>query len=113
MHHNCTNKELLDMLNVCPNIIERLKERNCPDLIDAYDALLFDYRMDFGTDAVYKGNTDVIAYWSYWYKIDGKKFEMNSDWGFKTKAEAQLEAVHATMYELRERIENESRPHTH
>ena len=31
---------------------------------------------------------------------------MNSDWGYKTKAEAQLEAVHATMYDLQKRIEN-------
>lgn len=106
MHNNCTNKELLDMLSVCPNVIKKLRERNWTDLIDSYDALLFDYGMAFGTDAVYKGNTDVIAYWSYWYRIDGEKHEMNSDWGFKTKAEAQLEAVHATMYDLQKRIEN-------
>ena len=106
MHNNCTNKELLDMLSVCPNVIKKLRERNWTDLIDSYDALLFDYGMAFGTDAVYKGNTDVIAYWNYWYRFDGENHEMNSDWGFKTKAEAQLEAVHATMYDLQKRIEN-------
>ena len=104
MRENCTNKELLDMLCGCPNVIQKLQESNFLDLIDAYDALLFRYKMNFGTEAVFNGDKDIVLFWSYWYKIDGKKNEIICEERYKTKAEAQLAAVHDTMYELNHRI---------
>lgn len=104
MKENCTNKDLLDLLNVCPYVIQKLQESNCLDLIDAYDALLFRYKMKFGTEAVFNGDTEIVLYWTYWYKIDGKKNEIICEEYYKTKAGAQLAAVHDTMYELNYRI---------
>lgn len=105
---NCTNKAMLDMLEVCPIIIEELRTYNCSYLMDAYDSILPKYNMDWYVYPIYNGDTEKIVSWSYNYTIDGTRFEMNGDKGYNTRAEAQLAAAHATMYELRSRIEKAS-----
>ena len=103
----CTNAEMLERLEVCPEVTEELSKKGCRLLIDAYDALLPEYGMSFFAFPVYKNDyNDDIAYFSYRYMIDNNKYEMSGDQGYKTMAEAQLEAVHETMYELQKRIRN-------
>jgi hypothetical protein len=60
--------------------------------------------MSFGIDPVYKGNSDSILYFGYYYSIDGEKKERFNCEEIKSFAEAQLQAVHDTMYRLRERL---------
>lgn len=103
----CTNAEMQKMLDGCPEILNELKKKYQHLLIDAYDAILPEYGMSFLAFPVYKNDyNDDIAYFSYWYMIDNDKYEMSGDQGYKTMAEAQLEAVHETMYELQKRIRN-------
>lgn len=103
---NCTNKALLDMLDGCPQIVEVLQAYNRSPLADAYDAILPKYKMDWCVYPNYKGNSTIVVSWNYNYTIDGIKIERKDDKGYKTTAEAQLEAVHNTKYELRKRIDN-------
>ena len=101
----CSNAEMLEMLDVCPAIIDELREKGHRLLIDAYDALLPSYGMSFLAFPVYKNDyNDDVAYFSYRYMIDNDKYEMSGGQGYKTMAKAQLEAVHETMYKLRDRI---------
>lgn len=103
----CTNAEMQKMLDGCHEILNELKKKYQHLLIDAYDAILPEYGMSFHASPVYKNDyNDDIAYFSYWYMIDHNKYEMSGDQGYKTMAEAQLEAVHETMYELQKRIRN-------
>lgn len=94
------------MLDECPEIKEKLHKKRDSFLIDAYEALLPTYNMSFHAYPVYKNDyNDNIAYFTYQYTIDKEKHdELYSDRRYKTLAKAQLEAVHATMYKLRERI---------
>lgn len=105
MRGNCTNKDLLELIEACPFVIEKLREKNMVDLIDAYDILLSDYNMTFGTlPPLEKGES-----WGYYYRIDGKEHVEDNGIMLKTKAAAQLAAVHDTRYPLNERIEKEDR----
>ena len=109
MWRNCSNSEMLEMLKVCPEVIDELRNMRYKDLFSAYDSILPKYNMDWSTYPVYKGESDEILFFEYRYVIDGKVYNMNGDWGYKTNAKAQIEAVHATMYELRERIRIEKK----
>lgn len=103
----CTNAEMQKMLDGCPEILNELEKKYQHLLIDAYDAILPTYGMSFFAFPVYKNDyNDDIAYFSYRYMIDNNKYEMSGDQGYKTMAEAQLEVVHETMYELQKRIRN-------
>ncbi len=108
MKENCTNKALLELIKACPKLIEKLYQKARLDMIEAYDMVLGDYNMSFGTLPPEKGES-----WGYYYCIDGERYEMNSGVDIKTKAEAQLEVVNATRYKLNERIEKEARLRTH
>lgn len=110
---NCTNKAMLNMLDVCPNIIEELRTYNRSYLVDAYDFILPKYNMDWYVYPIYNGDAEEVVSWSYNYMTDGTRFEMKGDKGYNTRAEAQIAAVHETMYKLRNRIEKESRLRTH
>lgn len=101
---NCTNEELLELLQSCPEIIEELKATGYNSMINAYDAILPRYNMDRGTDPVTKGDSEDIEYFGCWYTIDGKDYSIAEGHGFKSKAEAQLASVKETMHELKERI---------
>ena len=101
---NCSEKKLLDMLDVCPEVVAKMKERFGIS-IDSYDAVLFDYDMSFGISPVPNKNyPEETAYFKYWYMIGDRTIESSAK--YKTKARAQLDAVHDTMYELRNRITN-------
>lgn len=107
LYKKCTNAEMQKMLDGCPEILNELKKKYQHLLIDAYDAILPEYGMSFLAFRVYKNDyNDDIAYFSYRYMIDHNEYEMSGDQGCKTMAEAQLEAVHETMYELQKRIRN-------
>lgn len=107
LYKKCTNAEMLEKIDGCPEILNELKKKYQHLLIDAYDAILPEYGMSFLAFPVYKNDyNDDIAYFSYRYMIDNNKYEMSGDQGYKTMAEAQLEAVHETMYELQKRIRN-------
>ncbi len=109
MRGNCTNKDLLELIEACPYVIEKLREKHMVDLIDAYDMLLYDYKMTFGTLPPFgKGES-----WGYYYRIDGKEYIEDNGIVLKTKAAAQLAAVHDTRYQLNERIEKEARLSKH
>ena len=104
---NCNNDELKKMLSACPEIIDELRKRSAisaGDWINLYDLLLFEHGMSFGIDPVYKGNSDSILYFGYYYSIDGEKKERFNCEEIKSFAEAQLQAVHDTMYRLKERL---------
>lgn len=101
---NCTNEEILDVLDTCPEVVEKLKKTGYQELINSYDALLPLYKMDRGTSPVYKGNTDDVEYFEYWFMVDGKQYTMQECERYATKAEAQLASVQATMLELQRRI---------
>ena len=101
---NCTNEEILDVLDTCPEVVEKLKKTGYQELINSYDALLPLYKMDRGTSPVYKGNTDDVEYFEYWFMVDGKQYNMQECERYATKAEAQLASVQATMLELQRRI---------
>ena len=104
---NCTNNELKKMLSACPEIIDELRKHSAVsagDWIDLYDLLLDKHGMSFGIDPVYNGDSDTILYFGYHYWIDGEKTERFDCEGIKSFAEAQLQAVHDTMYRLRERL---------
>ncbi|MCR5192002.1 MAG: hypothetical protein K6D59_01750 [Bacteroidales bacterium] len=102
---NCTNEELLAVLDTCPEVVEELKKIGYKDLINSYDALLPIYKMDRGTSPVYKDNTDDIDYFEFWFMVDGKQYDMPEGERYTTKAKAQLASVQATMIELQKRIQ--------
>ena len=103
MRDNCANKELLELVKACPNLIEKLYGKGRQDLIDSYDLVLADYNMSFGTiPPLDKGKS-----WGYYYRIDGEKHVVNNAIMLKTKAEAQLAAVNDTRYLLNNRIKKE------
>ena len=104
MRGNCTNIDLMELIYACPYVIDKLREKNMQDLIDAYDSLLFDYKMSFGTLPPYKKGES----WGFYYRIDDKECIVNSGINLKTKAEAQLAAVYDTRYELNNRIINDA-----
>lgn len=101
---NCTNEELLEVLDGCPEIIEELKATGYNSMINAYDALLPRFNMDRGTDPVTKEGTEEIDFFGCWYRIDGRDYNLADGQGFKSKAEAQLASVKETMHELQGRI---------
>ena len=93
----CTNNELKKMLSACPEIIDELRKRSAVttgDWIDLYDLL----------DPFYNNSMDTILFFGYHYCIDGEKRERFDCEEIKSFAEAQLQAVHDTMYRLRERL---------
>lgn len=100
MRENCTNKELLELISACPNLIEKLHKKGRPDLVEAYDMLMGDYNMSFGTLPPYSGRES----WGYYYCIDGEKHTVDSGVIIKTKAQTQLAAVYDTRYKLENRI---------
>lgn len=100
---DCSEKKLLDMLDVCPEIVTKMRDQFGIS-IDSYNAVLFEYDMNFGVSPVYKKDMEEVACFDYWYKIGDRKVSIPSR--SKTKAEAQLNAVHDTMYELRDRMTN-------
>lgn len=101
---NCTNEELLNVLDNCPEIIKELKATGYNSMINAYDALLPRYNMDRGTDPVTKEGTEEIDFFGCWYRIDDKNIHLINREGFKSKADAQLASVKETMHELQSRI---------
>lgn len=104
MRENCTNKDLLELISACPNLIDKLYKKARPDLIEAYDMVMGDYNMSFGTLPPYtKGES-----WGYYYCIDGEKHTVDSGVILKTKAKAQLAAVLDTRYPLNERIKKDA-----
>lgn len=100
MRENCTNKELLELIQACPNLIEKLYKKGRLDLIEAYDMVLGDYNMSMGTLPPYSEGES----WGYYYCIDGEKHTVDSGVILKTKAQAQLAAVYDTRYKLENRI---------
>lgn len=103
----CTNNELKKMLSACPEIIDELRKRSAVttgDWIDLYDLLLFEHGMSFGIDPFYNNSMDTILFFGYHYCIDGEKIERFDCEEIKSFAEAQLQAVHDTMYRLREKL---------
>lgn len=103
----CTNNELKKMLSACPEIIDELRKRSAVttgDWIDLYDLLLFEHGMSFGIDPVSKNDKDTVLFYGYHYSIDGEKRERFDCEEIKSFAEAQLQAIHDTMYRLRERL---------
>lgn len=104
MKENCTNKDLLELIQACPKLIEKLYKKARLDLIEAYDMVMGDYNMSIGTLPPYSEGES----WGYYYCIDGEKHTVDSGVMLKTKAHAQLEAVNATRYKLNERIEKEA-----
>lgn len=102
---NCSNEEMLEVLAKCPELVEELKKTGYKELINSYDAMLPSYKMDRGTSPVYKGNTEEVEYFEYWYMVDGKQYNMQDGERYATKAEAQLTSVKATMLELQKRIQ--------
>lgn len=105
---NCSNEEMLAALDTYPEVVEELRKTGYKDLINSYDSLLPLYRMDRGTSPVYKGNTDEIDYFEYWFMVDGKQYNMPEGESYTTKAEAQLASVQATMLELQKRIKTKA-----
>ena len=105
---NCSNEEMLAALDTCPEVVEELKKTGYKDLINSYDSILPLYKMDRGTSPVYKGNTDDIDFFEYWFMVDGKQYNMPEGESYKTKAEAQLASVQATMLELQKRIKTKA-----
>ena len=104
----CADKQLLKLLDVCPSIVKRLDKRLFSELYDAYEDLAEEFGIMLRTTIVYIGDTAKIHHFAYYYRIDdGMVIESDSE-GYKTFAEAQLELVHQTMYELRNRIDRES-----
>lgn len=101
---NCTNEELLEVLEECPEVIEELKKIGYNDFINSYDALILRYNMDRVTNPVHKENTEEVERFEYWYRIDGEMYDMKEGQICKTKAEAQLASVKETMHELQKRI---------
>lgn len=105
---NCSNKKLLKELDVCPEIIEELEKHSTTsttDLVVLYDLILTEYNMRWCIDQINKGKRSGFTY-NYRYKIDDEWFDISPCEFFKTRAEAQLRAVHETMYKLRDRIIN-------
>lgn len=104
--HYCTNKEVLKMLDECPMIVEQIEKKKhiYPYLYDAYEDVANQYGILFGATIVYKGDTDIIDHYDYWYKYSDVKVDTAGDKGFKTFARAQIEVIHHTMYELKSRI---------
>ena len=103
----CTNNELKEMLSACPDIIDELRKRSAVttgDWIDLYDLLLFEHGMSLRVVPVYKNDTDTVLFYGYHYSIDGEEIERFDCEEIKSFAEAQLQAVHDTMYRLRERL---------
>ena len=100
MKENCTNQDLLDLIQDCPNLIEKLYKEARLDFIEAYDMVLGDYDMSFGTlPPLKKGES-----WGYYYCIDGEKHTVDNGVMLKTKAQAQLAAVYDTRYTIENRI---------
>lgn len=106
MRDNCSNKKMLDLIEACPNLIDVLRKKNMPKLIDAYDSLFGEFGMSFGTIPPY----DKRACWGYYFVIDGEKKEVNSGVNLKSKAEAQLAIVYDTRYILENRIKTTDKP---
>lgn len=101
---NCTNEELLETLKEYPKLLDELRKIGYNDLINSYDALLPKYNMDRLTTPVQKHNSDEIAGFGYWVRIDDITFGTDEDTVFKTKAEAQLASIKETAAELHKRI---------
>lgn len=100
MKDNCTNKDLLELIEACPNLIDKLYKKASLDLIEAYDMVLGDYNMSFVTippDGEGKS-------WGYYYCEDGERHVVDSGVMLKTMAQAQLAAVYDTRYNLEKRI---------
>lgn len=109
MRDNCKNKDLLELIEACPLLIEKLREKKMLDLIDAYDYVLSDCNMSFGTlPPIVKGQS-----WGYFYHIDNDEYVVDKGIMLKSKAAAQLAAVYDTRYKLNERIEKDARLRTH
>ena len=101
---NCNNKQLKKMFEVCPEIIEELENHSrstTSDLIDVYVLILPSYNMGWGYSSIEKNKRMVFT---YWYRIDDDEIDMAQYDPCKDLAEAQIHAVHATMYRLRDRI---------
>ena len=108
----CSNKKLQEGLSACPEVIEMIRNHpsaSSSNWIDVYDIILSNYNMSFGTNPVYKGNTNVVLYFDYHFWIDGEETPIQKCKENKTLADAQLCAVHDTMYKLRERIRAKKR----
>ena len=103
---NCTNDEMMELLNDAPEVVEELKKIGYQDLVNAYDALLPQYNMDRVTTPINKEGSDEVEGIGYWYRIDGIEYDMKEGEVFKTKAEAQIASVRETVSELRKRIVN-------
>lgn len=104
---NCTNDSLEEMLSACPEIIDELRKRSAVtigDWIGLYDLLLYEHGMSLRVIPVYKNDTDTVLYYGYHYSIDGEEIDRFDCEEIKSFAEAQLQAVHDTMYRLRERL---------
>lgn len=104
--HYCTNKDILELLDICPLVIEQIKKKEhiYRYLYDAYEDVANQYGISLGVAIVYKGDTDNIHHYDYWYKYSDVKVDTTGVKGFKTFAKAQLEVIHQTMYELENRI---------
>ncbi len=102
---NCSNEEMMAVLDNCPEVVEEMKKIGYKELINSYDALLPTHKMDRGTSPVYKGNTEEVDYFEYWFIVDGKQYNMQEDKRYATKAEAQLASVKDTMLELQKKIQ--------
>ena len=101
---NCTNEELLETLDTCPEIIEEMRATGYSTMINAYDAILPRYNMDRGTNAMTREDCNEVECFGWWYMIDGTGYDMKGSQGLKSKAEAQLASVKETMGELQSRI---------
>ena len=102
---NCTDKQLLMELDNCKIIVEALNNKNRlyhKPLIDLYDLLLDSYNMKMKIISEFDG---AVSYFDYWYSIDNEEIKPSYNRRYKTKAEAQLDAVHDTKYQLKERME--------
>ena len=106
MKNNCANKELLELVKACPNLIEKLYGKRRRDLIESYDLVLADCNMSFGTIPP----SDKGKSWGYYYRIDGEKHVVDDGVMLKTKAEAQLAAVNDTRYILENTIRTTDKP---
>lgn len=102
---NCTDKQLLKELDNCIIIVEALNNKNRlyhRPLIDLYDLLLDSYNMKMRIISEFDG---AVSYFDYLYSIDNEDIKPPYNRHYKTKAEAQLDAVHDTKYKLKERME--------
>lgn len=102
---NCANNELKEMLDLCSEIIEKIKghlSASTTEWVDIYELLLSAYNIEWGFEFI--SEKRVRRPFTYWYRIDDEVIDMAGFECFKTKAEAQLRAVHETMYKLKNRM---------